>query len=52
MRGVDAQVKSKAMSRRLGELEAAWRGEPMPEPVELVPLMELMTRAEKRMGRG
>ena len=52
MRGVDAQVKSKAMSRRLGELEAAWRGEPMPETVELVPLMELMTRAEKRMGRG
>ncbi|MSR09521.1 MAG: hypothetical protein EXR82_08390 [Gammaproteobacteria bacterium] len=50
MRGVDAQVKSKGMSKRLGELEAAWTGKPAPETVELVPLLELMTRAGKRRG--
>ncbi len=48
--GHDPSVKSKAMSKRLAQVEAAWAGRPVPEEVELVPLADLMKRSAKRMG--
>ncbi len=49
--GHDPSVKSKAMSKRLAQVEAAWTGKPVPEEVELAPLAVLLKRAGVRAGK-